>query len=122
MSIDATGPACVECVWMHVEPSAHHGNAACNNRIMTVEIRAPAGSLVFMALPRRPARTDRTRPARAPLGASSSAPPNSLLAAARGSESVLPGVTWPSGSEVHVGGEPVTVGPSDRTIWTSALT
>lgn len=49
-------------------------------------------------------------------------PPDSVLPAAWASDSMLPGVTWLSGSEVLVGGEVQTVGPSDRTIWTSDLT
>lgn len=56
-----------ECMRRCSEPSAHHRNMPCNNRIMTVEIRAPAGSLVFMGLWRQSSNTDQTRPSCTPL-------------------------------------------------------
>lgn len=91
----------------------HLSITACNNRILTVEIRLPAGSLVFMEL-------SRTRPAHPPLSAALCQAQNlhvRLLPSRRG-----PGpqpLCGRRGQGFLVGGEVQTVGPADGAIWTS---
>lgn len=123
-----------ECVCRCAEPSAHHGDTPCNNRIMTVEIRASAGSMYswrFEGSHPTQIRHAQLVPGPAPSSLplcffmctpNPRAPPGCILPAAWASDSVLPGVMWPPRSEVLVGGEAQTVGPSDGTIWKSDLT